>query len=50
MLEKTEALETLEINNLEYDVAGVGAVEDSGSELNQAAAFFFSYRTPENAR
>jgi hypothetical protein len=37
----------VEILELEYDVAGVGAVESAGAEENQAA-YLISYRLPEN--
>jgi len=38
----------VEILELEYDVAGVGAVESSAAEENQAAFYLVSYRLPEN--
>ncbi|HWY23275.1 MAG TPA: hypothetical protein VNX47_00050 [Nevskia sp.] len=38
----------VEILDLEYDVASVGAAESSASEENQAAFFLVYYRLPEN--
>lgn len=40
--------DAIEILNLEYDVAGVGAAESSAAEENQPAFFLVSYRLPEN--
>ena len=39
--------DAVEIEGLEYDVGGVGAVESSAIERNEAA-FVFSFRLPEN--
>lgn len=46
--EKVRDAAGVEILDLEYDVAGVGAVESSTAEENQAANFLVSYRLPEN--
>jgi hypothetical protein len=46
MQQQNEALEALEIGNLEYDVGGMGSEESSGSETNHAAMFLVSYRLP----
>jgi len=40
--------DAVEILDLEYDVAAVGAVESSASEENQPSIFIFTYRLPEN--
>ena len=40
-LENTE-IEVLEICDLEYDVAGVGSVESSTAEENQAAKVYWA--------
>ena len=37
----------IEICELEYDVAGVGATESSNAEENLAAFYAFCYRLPE---
>lgn len=50
MQEQTQAVETLDICELEYDVAGLGAEEASNSEANHAAFHLLSYRLPEAAR
>jgi hypothetical protein len=39
--------DVIDICELEYDVAGVGA-EESSSEDNHAAYYIISYRLPEN--
>jgi hypothetical protein len=41
-------IEGVEILDLEYDVASVGAAESSATEENQAAFFLVYYRLPEN--
>jgi hypothetical protein len=46
MEQQNSALEALEIDNLEYDVGGMGSEEASCSEANHAAMFFVSYRLP----
>jgi hypothetical protein len=47
----TEAkVETLEVAELEYDVASLGAEEASSSESNHAAFLIVAYRLPEAAR
>ena len=38
----------VELLDLEYDVACVGAAEASAAEENQAAFFLVFYRLPEN--
>lgn len=38
-----QTFETLEIAALEYDVAGVGAVEPTDSNTNNAAFLFFGF-------
>ena len=43
----TQNSDAIEICDLEYDVASVGATESSSSEENQAAFFLVSYRLPE---
>jgi len=48
MTDKTEVLDTLEIGELEYDVASVGAEDHSAADTNQAALFLVFYRLPEN--
>lgn len=50
MQERSEALETIEISGLEYDVAAAGAEESSDSTTNHAAYFLVSYRQPESLR
>lgn len=40
--------DAVEILDLEYDVAAVGAAESSAAEENQPATFIFMYRLPEN--
>jgi hypothetical protein len=40
--------DAVEILDLEYDVAAVGAVESSASEENQPAFYIVTYRLPEN--
>lgn len=40
--------DAIEILELEYDVAGVGATESAAAEENQAATFLVWYRLPEN--
>lgn len=47
MQNQNEVVETLEICDLEYDIAAVGAVESSDSTTNHAAYYFVSYRQPE---
>jgi hypothetical protein len=42
------AADTIDICDLEYDVAGVGADEPSHAEENQAAYFLVHYRLPEH--
>ena len=39
--------DTIEICDLEYDVASVGSTEPSTSEENQAAFYLVHYRLPE---
>ena len=41
--------DTIEICDLEYDVASVGSTESSTSEENQAAFYLVHYRLPEAA-
>ncbi len=41
--------DTLEICELEYDVASVGATESSATEENEQAFFLVFYRLPEKA-
>ncbi|MDB5971459.1 MAG: hypothetical protein JWQ90_3909 [Hydrocarboniphaga sp.] len=41
------AADSIDICDLEYDVAGVGATEPSHAEDNQAAIYLIHYRTPE---
>lgn len=43
----SEILDTLDICDIEYDVAGVGAEEAPATEANHAAYFFVAYRRPE---
>lgn len=38
------AADSIDICDLEYDVAGVGAAEPSHAEDNQAAYYLFHYR------
>lgn len=45
---ENDKLEVIDICDLEYDVAGVGA-EEASSEDNHAAFFLIAYRLPENA-
>ncbi|HZR37862.1 MAG TPA: hypothetical protein VFA75_21000 [Nevskia sp.] len=40
--------DAVEILDLEYDVAAVGAVESFASEENQPAFYIFTYQLPEN--
>lgn len=47
MNEQNQAVDFLEICDLEYDVAGVGATEEASSEANHAAHFILFYRLPE---
>jgi len=42
-----QSADALDICDLEYDVAGVGATEPSHAEDNQAAYYFVHYRLPE---
>ncbi|MFP5304944.1 MAG: hypothetical protein ACLGI7_03860 [Gammaproteobacteria bacterium] len=44
---ETQNTDVIDICELEYDVAGVGA-EESSSEDNHAAYYIISYRLPEN--
>lgn len=44
---ETQNTDVVEILDLEYDVAAVGAAESSHSEENQAAWYLFSFRLPE---
>lgn len=46
--QKADAVDVIDICDLEYDVAGVGAEEASSSEDNHAAFYLISYRLPEN--
>lgn len=46
---ENEKLDVIDICDLEYDVAGVGAEEASSSEDNHAAFYLIAYRLPENA-
>ena len=41
----SQANDTLEIAELEYDVAGAGSRDASDTDINEAA-FCFSYRAP----
>ena len=41
-----QIIETLEIAELEYDVAGVGALEASDSQTSNAAYLFFAFVPP----
>jgi len=41
--EATEVVETLEIENLEYDVGGAGAVESSDTVVNHGANLIFAF-------
>ena len=41
--------DVLEICDLEYDVASVGATESSAAEENQAAFYLVFYRLPEKS-
>lgn len=45
-----QTADAIDICDLEYDVAGVGATEPSHAEDKQAAIFFVSYRTPEQKK
>ncbi len=42
----THQNDVLDICDLEYDVAGVGAEESASSEANHAAFYLVSYRLP----
>jgi hypothetical protein len=42
-----QTAEAIDICDLEYDVAGVGATESSHAEDKQAAAYFFLYKAPD---
>lgn len=42
------AADSIEICDLEYDVASVGATEPSHAEENQAAFYLVHYRLPEH--
>jgi len=42
-----QEVETIEIANLEYDVASVGSTESSASEENQAASHLIFYKLPD---
>jgi len=46
MEQQNNALEALEIGNLEYDVGSMGSGESAGSETNYAAHYLVSYRLP----
>lgn len=43
---ETNHIDSLDICDLEYDVAGVGAEESASSEANHAAFYLVSYRLP----
>ncbi len=47
ILSAKTAEDVLEICELEYDVASVGATEPSHAEENQAAFYLVHYRLPE---
>lgn len=47
MSEQNTVVETLQIADLEYDVAGVGATEEANADCNFSAHFVVSYRLPE---
>lgn len=49
MTTEIQNVDAIEICDLEYDVAGVGAVESATAEENQAAFFLVHYRLPEHA-
>jgi len=48
-MNSVQAVDSIEILDLEYDVAGVGASEASNSEENHAAHFSIAYRLPANS-
>ena len=42
-----QTADAIDICDLEYDVAGVGATEPSHAEDSQAAAYLIGYNAPE---